>query len=66
MGVQVRLIDEARDRLRKRERDAARTKPSRNPSNEATAQIRAQVVVFTLLPNKIMMMLRPGYLHVSN
>ncbi|BDA40811.1 probable plant UBX domain-containing protein 2 at N-terminal half [Coccomyxa sp. Obi] len=41
--AEVRLIDEARDRLRKRERDAARTKPSRNPSNEATAQIRAQM-----------------------
>ncbi|EIE26580.1 hypothetical protein COCSUDRAFT_52390 [Coccomyxa subellipsoidea C-169] len=41
--AEVRLIDEARDRLRKRERDAARTKPKANPSNEATAQIRAQM-----------------------
>ena len=46
----MRLIDEARDRLRKRERDAARTKPSRKPTNEATAQIRAQVIAATLFP----------------
>lgn len=50
----MRLIDEAKDRLRKRERDAARTKPTKAPGNEATAQIRAQVIQAPLTPISVL------------